>query len=495
MVIRELIKHRHWEEVRNPQFYGNTLAKVLNGIGGVMFCGYLLLFGILLPFAYEDYFPAFEPYHISGKYVIIILSIDLLIRFMYQKAPAANIKPYILLPIKRSRLINFLIFTKVFSLYNLIWLFYIVPFSFITILPYWGWNGVVACVVSFMSLIIINNLSYLIFRTLINSHFLYWLLPIVIYGGTIVSLFVFDEYVGPVFIMLGEYMASHGWLATLCMIPFIAGIWCILYRIVNTTLYNELSMSEKPEKEKATDYSFLDRWGNLGMYMKLELKMVIRNKVCRSQFITGCVLILMFVAILFFDIDAYSSAFGHAFVVEYNFSILGIMMLGNAMSFEGNYIDCLLIRKVSILTLLKAKYCLHCLFALVPFILMMPLVVKERVGFWECVSLYMFTCGFVFPLILQLVVYNKKTTPLNESVNIKGGNTSAVSTIITMVALFVPTLLLSLLNSFLGQMWTNLIVAVIGIAGIWTSRIWLNNLYNRFSKRKYVNLDGFRATR
>ena len=227
--------------------------------------------------------------------------------------------------------------------------------------------------------------------------------------------------------------------------------------------------------------------------MKLEMKMVVRNKNCRSQFIMGCVAILLFVVLLYMDI--YTSTFMQSFVICYVFSALGVIMLSGVMSYEGNYIDCLLVRRVSILTLLRAKYYLHCLFALLPMLFVIPLMVDGQQTFGRCLALLLFTCGAVFPTVLQLAVYNKKTTPLNDTVNVKSSNTTGIASVITMVALFVPSFILTLLALFFEPLTVTIILALAGIAGIGTSGWWLKNIYNRFCARKYANLDGYRATR
>ena len=68
MITIDLIRHRYLEYRRNPQFYGNTLAKVMMYFAGLMFAGYLLLFGFITPSMFGDLFPAYEPYHIIGKW-------------------------------------------------------------------------------------------------------------------------------------------------------------------------------------------------------------------------------------------------------------------------------------------------------------------------------------------------------------------------------------------------------------------------------------------
>ncbi len=65
--------------------------------------------------------------------LIFILALDFLLRVPFQKTPTQEVKPYLLLPVKRNRIIDFLLIRSGLSLFNLFWLFMFVPFSFITI--------------------------------------------------------------------------------------------------------------------------------------------------------------------------------------------------------------------------------------------------------------------------------------------------------------------------------------------------------------------------
>ena len=82
------------------------------------------------------------------------------------------------------------------------------------------------------------------------------------------------------------------------------------------------------------------------------------------------------------------------------------------MSFEGNYLDGLMSRKESIYNLLRAKYYLNCIIVFIPFLIMMIPVAKGKIPFLMALSYMLFTAGFVFAMMLQLAVYNKKTLPL-----------------------------------------------------------------------------------
>lgn len=493
MIEFDLLKHKRLEAKRNPMYEGNKVTKIILYISGLLWAVYLLMFGALFPSLFTELFPAYEPYHVFGNGVVFIWALDILIRFLYQKPPSAQLKPYILLPIGKNRIINMLMIDAIRSLYNLVWLFLVFPFAFITVLPFYGFMGVLGFVVCFYVSILINALLYMMFRSLMAKSFAYVLLPIVIYGLVIAGLFLLEDWFWPVFVTLGDLWASSGWLMLPVMIVVFILVWLVVRKVELSVVYSELASVEKPTKDNVTDYTFFDRLGDLGEYMKLEMKMVVRNKNVRNAFLTGLFAIVVFVGLLLFT-DMYSDGFMNTFALSYIFSALGIIMLSKTMSFEGNYIDCLMIRKVSLLTLIKAKYYLHCIFSAIALLLTLPIVFKGDIAFSRCFALYVFNCGVVFAVIMQLVVYNKKTTPLNDTI-VKGGMTTGLAEMITMGALFLPMLVINILDVLLPLVVVDAILMVSGLVGMLTSGLWLRNIYNRFNRRKYQNLEGLRATR
>ena len=56
-------------------------------------------------------------------------------------------------------------------------------------------------------------------------------------------------------------------------------------------------------------------------------------------------------------------------------------------------------------------------------------------------------------------------------------------------------MLISLLQAFLPDNVAYSIMMAIGLAFIFTHKLWLRNIYNRMMKRKYILLEGFRSSR
>ena len=183
------------------------------------------------------------------------------------------------------------------------------------------------------------------------------------------------------------------------------------------------------------------------------------------------------------------------FICIYNFAILSIMTLGQVMSFEGNYLDGLMSRKESIYNLLRAKYYLNCIIVFIPFLIMMIPVAKGKIPFLMALSYMLFTTGFVFAMMLQLAVYNKKTLPLNANVMRSNRGSSLFQTIIISCAFFLPLIINKALTAFFEQDTACIIMMIIGLLLIATHNIWIKNIYNRFMKRRYENMEGFRDSR
>ena len=171
-------------------------------------------------------------------------------------------------------------------------------------------------------------------------------------------------------------------------------------------------------------------------------------------------------------------------------------MLTRVMSYEGNYIDCLMVRRENILSLLKAKYYVYCLLLIIPFLLMLPLVIVGKWSILMLVSMASFTAGFQYFVLFQLAVYNKQTVPLNTKFTSKAGMENSYAQLLAQAVSFgLPMIVISMTSAMFSKDIANIIIMVIGLVFIATHRLWMRNIYRRLMKRRYVNLAAFRASR
>ena len=245
MIFNELRKHGRLASKRHPMYEKNKVAKIFGYIGVAFWAGYLIFFGTTFAFGFADMVPNREPYHVMNAVVLIfILALDFLLRVPFQKTPTQEVKPYLLLPVKRNRIIDFLLIRSGLSLFNLFWLFMFIPFSFITITKYFGILGVFTYLIGIWLLIVANNYWYLLCRTLINERIWWVLLPIAFYGGLGCLAFIPED--SPLFYFfmdLGDGYINGNILYFLGTILVIAILWLINRKIMSGLIYAELALS------------------------------------------------------------------------------------------------------------------------------------------------------------------------------------------------------------------------------------------------------------
>lgn len=490
----ELRRHGKLAEKRHPMYEKSKFGKFWMYFMSVFWAGYLIFFGTTFAFAFDG--GAKEAYHVMNSGLIFILALDFLLRLPFLKTPTQEVKPYLLLPIKRSRLIDFLLLRSGLNSFNLLWLFLFVPFAIITVTKFYGIGGVLTYCIGIWLLIVFNNYWYLLCRTLMDERIWWVLLPIVIYGGIAAALFIPDN--SPLFsffIDLGEGFITGNILTFICVLVAITLMWFINRSIMQKLVYNELNKTEDTTVQVKTvsEYKFLDRYGEIGEYIRLELKLLLRNKVCRKSLYSVTAIVLIFSLTISFS-DIYDGGMRDFFVL-YNYIIFGILFLSPLMSYEGNYIDGLMSRKESIYSLLRAKYLLYSIALIIPFVLMIPGMVTGRVSVLRCIAWIVFVPGAVYFCLFQLAVYNNKTLDLNAKMTGRQNVGTGLQNLISGAAFGVPLLLFFVLNATVGKEVTPWILLVIGILFIATSRWWLRNVYHRFMKRRYKNMEGFHDSR
>ena len=489
----ELRKHGKLAAKRNPMYEKNKFGKFWMYFMAIFWAGYLMFIGTTFAFAFGS--GATEAYHILNSGLIFVLAVDFIMRFPFQKTPTQEVKPYLLLPIKRNHLIDFLLIRSGLNGFNLIWQFFFVPFAIITITKFYGVTGVLTYCIGIWLLMIFNNYWFLLCRTLMNERIWWIALPILVYGGITAGLFIPDN--SPLFdfsVNLGESFITGNPLSFIGVLIAIALMWAVNRVLMVRLIYEEINKVEDTKVKHVSEYKFLDRYGEIGEYMRLELKMLLRNKVCKTALRTAFLVVILFSCILSFT-EAYDGQGMKSFIMVYSFVIFGTLFLSNLMSYEGNYIDGLMSRKESIYTLLRAKYILYGIAILIPLLLMIPAMVTGKLPVLSCIAWAVFVVGGVYFGLFQLAVYNNKTVDLEAKMTSRSSIGTGLQNLIAGATFGVPLLMSFALNACFGQTVTAWILLAIGAGFILTSRFWLKNVYHRFMKRRYKNMEGLRDSR
>ena len=471
---------------RSPAFEQSQWAKLLMYIGGGIFAIYLIIYGAIIGFAAEG-----EAGSIIA-FMILILPIDFLLRFIFQTTPAMMVKPYILMPISRFTAIECFLASSHVSGYNLLWLAMFVPYSIVAIAGGAGFFSVLYVLLVSELLIILNSQVYLFFRTLVNRSVL-WMLPaLLLYAAPFLPLLIDKKWLNRELDLLQEVGAAW-WMLPL-VLALIAGMFFVNRHFQFKYVYEEISKKKESELKRVSSFSFFNRFGIVGEYLKLELKSNLRNKVMRQRTIMSLSLVIVFSLLIAYT-DVYDNPMMTNFWCLYCFAIYSVTSLIKIMGQEGNYIDLLMTRRESILSLLKAKFWFYAAVLVVPFVIMLPAVFTGKFTLLMLFAYMLLTGGFIHFVIFQLAVYNKQTLPLQQKVTGKGNIENGMQIVIELVALLGPGIIVGVGYLLVGMTYTYLFMCALGLAFILTYPLWLRNVYNRMMQRRYDNLDGFHSTR
>lgn len=491
-LFKELWKQGRLAKKRSPMFEKNRTAKIWIYIGIAFWACYLLIFGVV--FALNLSTGGRDAYQILNSGLLFILAIDFLSRFPFQQSPTQEVKPYLLFPIHKQKIIDFLLTRSGLDLYNLFWFFFFVPFAIFSIGRFFGVFGIISYLLCIWLLFLVNNYWFLLCKTLINEHVLWFLLPASIYAALGLGMFLPKE--SPIFTFfmnLGDWYIHFNILAVLGTIAVITLLWVVNRNVMSKLIYKEINKVDDLKIKHLSEYKFLDRYGMLGEFMRLEIRMLLRNKGPRTQTRLIMILVIVFAALMSFT-HVYDGRYMQIFILLYAYCAVGFTMLANVMSYEGNYIDGLMVRKECILTLLKAKYYLASLYTIIPFIIIIPTIATGKVTLLFAISMWLFCSGAIYFLFFQLAVYNTHTLPLNMKIATRQ-QTSSVQKVVIFAVFLLPIGLFMALEAICGNTIGDIILLVIGAGFILTNGIWLRNIYQRFMKRRYKNMEELRDSR
>lgn len=494
-LFKELRRHIKLSEKRSPVYEQNKTAKAIIYLMGGFLVVYLLFISVMFAMIANSS-RTFTACEFLFGLLPFLLTADFLLRFLGQQTPAQLIKPYLLLPIPKYACVESFIMSSMVTPNNLIWLFITVPYAIMSILFSSGFWAALGFIIGFQLIIIINSQNYMLWRTLITKKIFWWIGPIIIYGAMFLIWIIKDfDAMFDSFAAIGEGVASWNILYYLGIFAILALFFFINREVQYHITFTETTESKNTQMKTVTEFRLFERFGEMGEYLKLEVKSIMRNKNMRNSFLYSTIFTIILSLIISYT-DMYDGSFNSKFFMVYVFIINGAMLLVRIMGAEGNYIDGLMIHKENILQLLHAKYYFYCALLLLPLLIMIPTVFMGKYTLLMLIAMMAFTAGPVFFMLMQMAVWNKQTVPLNSKLVSKGNvETNWFAFGVEMAAMFAPVAIIFILQMFMSETATYATMLVIGLLFIATHNIWLRNIYQRFMVRRYENMESFRATR
>lgn len=498
-IIRTLHQHRKLAAQRSIGHEDQTKAKMISYVVLLVIVIYLLVLSIMFSLIINDV-DAVSPSAMFLSMAPFLLVFDIGFRFMAQQTPSQLVKPYLLLPMSKYTCVHYFLLRTLFSWANMLWQILLIPYAIMSIVFREGMMTAILFLLAYQVYFLISSQLYILIRTFLKDSILWIILPIAIAAlialpGLYPTLSM--KHFMNFYVNIGEALCYPSPLAWLAVIGLLAILLLINRQVQFAHVIGEVSRSTATKLRHVSKYSFLDRFGGIGEYMKLEIKLITRNKHPRSQYIFVLVLCVAMWALYGLGSDlVLQSSLGSYFWCMYVFIVLGVINLQRIMNYEGNYIDCLMVHRENILNLLTAKYYFYSALLIVPLTLSLISVIQ---GVWSLpmvLANLLYAMGPIYFMTFQLAVYNKDTLPLDANFTSHTHNdTNWKLVILSLATLGVPMLVVWVISSILSDDAANYIIIVLGLPFVFTHPLWLRNIYRRMMVRRYVNMEGFRSKR
>lgn len=490
-MIKHLISHAWKEATRSPVWAKNLATNIFLGFMALILLSYVLLAGIFMTKILEETFPSQDPVQVINGIIIYYFGFEFILRFFLQNVPVLFIQPYLHLPIKKGRILHFMLRKSQLSVFNLIAILLFVPFALIELSNHFDSVAVFGWVVTIIGISMSNHFMTILFKKKLNDY------PNLIFAlaGVFAVLMGLDY-----FNLVSFSTISSGLFLFILEQPVFAAVPVVLsfvlYRLNynylrNNTYPDEISTAKKRNKI-AGDFAFLKRYGTIGQLIAVELKLILRHKRPRNTlFLSG---MLLLYGLIFYPNPTYSE-FDFIFLFVGVF-VTGIFFLNHGqflLSWESGSFDFVLIRRASFRQYLEAKYWMFVAASGIAF------VVSLAYGYFGINIIYFNLAAFLFNIginifcVMWIAMYKPKKIDLNRGAAFNYEGVGAAQFLIVLPIMVLPYVFYAPF-AFTGN--HDIGIAVTGLVGLigfmFRDKI-LEKLTLHFSKKRHEIAAGFRA--
>jgi hypothetical protein len=483
----------HWKSfIRNGRWRRNLFSKIMYG---VMIFYIILAFNMLGSSIVRILAKTGEnPTDTFNSFLIWYLAIDLLMRCLLQPLPTIQVIPYLSLRIRRSTIINYLLFRSLWNIFNFIPWLIIIPFSLKVLFPAYGIWATTAYLAGFFFLIILNNYFAVLIGYLSQKKVVYFIIPFSILA-LIAALEKTSFSIRNSSLVFGQFLVHGNVLVYAVLLMPIIMVLIITRRLLLSGFYID-EISSKKESGTTSGIIRLDafgKFGEIGRYLSLEINLLIRNKRPRQMLIMLPIFVPYFLFITSRGKHTHNQSMPLLMI-----SIvigIGVAIYGQFMfSWESAYFDGIMARKNNFVNYVKAKYYLMMTLALILFIpIFITFSITGRIDLVLLFSIFLFTLGVTCFIVIFFGTFNDGRIDLSQSkfFNYQGaqGRQFFQGLIYYLLPISIYYLIKYLINDTAGK----LAIAILGIIFIIFHDWWIRKIIvPRFYARKYKNLEGYR---
>ena len=484
-------KHYWLKSVRAPGYYKNLIVNIFVGLSAVYFLVIFVLLGFMMPRILAEAAPKLDPALTFNGILMYVTVLALLFRFLFQPLSTINLQSYQVLPVKRSKLVNYLLIKPLLNPANYLTLCFAIPFSVTGIHPAYGLGGAFRFVLIVIFLIWFNTLFASFLKRKFGSSITGIASFLLIVAG-LAALEYFNIYsVFDLSQLVFGFLTENrlGWLIVLVF----SGAAFLLNKGFFAQNYYPENFDKKAigKQAETQNFTFMERFGKIGEIISLEMKLVLRHKRTKNVLYTA-VLFLLY-GLLFYPSDMYKENDAMLMFVAIFVTGIGMILFGQwIINWEGSYFDFLMTRDIDTQSYIKANYFLLLSLSIISFILTTPYFLFGRDILINHSVAFLYNAGVNIHVYLFGATFNTKRLELSKGSAMNMQGVSYKNFIIMIPLLVVPMGLIGIFSLFSAKHIALIILSVLGLAGIVFWKQLLEVTEKQFLRRKYALCEGFR---
>ncbi|WP_372744941.1 DUF5687 family protein, partial [Lutibacter sp.] len=448
-----------------------------------------LVLGISIYPLLKKQFPESDPLIMVNGFLFYWFLGDLVLRFFMQKLPVLNIKPLLILPLKRSSILNYVLGKSAISFFNFLPLFAIIPFGVILIFEdYSTTTALIWMLLMYIFTLIINFLNFIIEAKSAETELSF--LPIIAIASGLFALNHFE--IISISTALGNAVNAIISNPILIIIPILVlvGLYAINYAELKKKLYVDGSLKVKADVATTTDLAWTRRFGDIAPFLQLDLKLLWRNKRPRSSLFI--VVIGLFYGLAFYPNPTFQNL--TPMIVFVGIFVTGIFMINFGQfipAWDSGYYKLLMSQNIKYKQYLNSKYSLMAFSAVLMFVLSIPYVYFG----WKILAIHfaamVYNIGINSHVLLYGGSFNRKKIDLTQRAAFNYQGTGAVQWIIGFPLLLIPILFFYIPYKFINFEAGVITLIVLGGIGIVLHQKIMNFITKQYLNSKHKMISAF----
>ncbi|WP_353777075.1 DUF5687 family protein [Winogradskyella sp. 3972H.M.0a.05] len=477
-----------WKQFTRASYFQKGLAiKILLILAALYFGGIAIVMGGALFFILKKSIPEVDPIIIVNNFLIYWFLFEIVIRYFMQQLPVMNVKPLMIIPIKKNKVINYLLGKTALSFFNFLSLFLFLPFTVVLLAKGYPVLNVLCWFGSVVLLTLsINFLNFLINKS--NTYF-YIIAPLllILIALEYFQIFSTSELAGVAF----NAIYNQPYLIVVCAL-ILYGLYRLNFNFIKKGFYLDDTVSKKVKEVNAVDLTWMNRFGSIAPFLKNDLKLIWRN--ARPKQVLMMSFLFLFYGLIFYTQEIYRET--PAFLAFASMFVTGgfLLTFGQLVpSWDSEYYKLLMSQNIPYRKYLESKWYLMVVAVAISFILSTPYLYFG----WEIFG--MIAAGAVFNIGLNsfITLFGGALNRVPVELNVKAkafSNTNGFNPTQMLIAL--PKFILPMLLFYVPYKIFNweaglIVLALSGVMGIILKNFFLSKIEQVYQKGKYKTVSAF----